>query len=99
MKPEGTEKGRPRRVMEVPVQARRVFLQEAQCHKRRDVSPRGDERVNASAAIRRADPTLPRKASGGQFGVPVPETDTGGWGEKPKALERILLKELCKLTP
>ena len=31
--------------------------------------------------------------------VPVPQTDTGGWGEYPKALERIVVKELCKLMP
>ena len=29
----------------------------------------------------------------------VPETDTGGQGEKPKALERTQVKELGKLTP
>ena len=42
---------------------------------------------------------LPRKAPAGQSTVPVPETDTGGWGEKPKALGRTLLKELGKLLP
>ena len=71
----------------MPVQGRRGILQEAQCHKRRVITPRADERVNPSGAIRLTDPTLPRKATGGQIGVPVPETDTGGWGEKPKALE------------
>ena len=29
----------------------------------------------------------------------VPETDTGGWVEYTKALERTVLKELGKLTP
>ncbi len=29
----------------------------------------------------------------------VPQTDTGGWGENPKALERTLVKELGKMTP
>jgi hypothetical protein len=29
----------------------------------------------------------------------VPQTDTGGRGEYPKALERTLLKELGKMTP
>ena len=29
----------------------------------------------------------------------VPETDTGGQGEYPKALERTLVKELGKLAP
>ena len=60
---------------------------------------RGDGSVNPSGAMLLADPRLPRKAPDGQSGVPVPETDTGGWGEKPKALERTLLKELCKLPP
>ena len=27
------------------------------------------------------------------------KTDTGGWGENPKALERTAVKELGKLTP
>ena len=31
--------------------------------------------------------------------VTVPQTDTGGWGENPKALERTLVKELGKMTP
>jgi hypothetical protein len=42
---------------------------------------------------------LPRKGSRGDLRVPVPETDTGGWGENPKALEITMVKELCILTP
>ena len=43
---------------------------------------------------------LPRKAPVELIAVvTVPETDTGGRGENPKALERTLLKELGKLTP
>ena len=42
---------------------------------------------------------LPRKAAGGVFRQSVPETDTGGRAEQAKALERILVKELGKLTP
>ena len=30
--------------------------------------------------------------------VPVPQTDTGRWGENPKAIGRIAVKELGKLT-
>ena len=30
---------------------------------------------------------------------PVPETDTGGWGENPKAGGRSIVKELGKMTP
>ena len=42
---------------------------------------------------------LPRKASSGEYSSSVPQTNTGGWGEYPKALERTLVKELGKLTP
>ena len=46
------------------------------------------------------DPQLPRKAPvESTADVTVPQTDTGGRGEDPKALERTLLKELGKLTP
>jgi|BioPla2DNA2_1021312.scaffolds.fasta_scaffold42768_2 hypothetical protein len=31
--------------------------------------------------------------------APVPQTDTGGWGEEPKASGRRVVKELGKLTP
>ena len=44
--------------------------------------------------------TLPRKAPVELTAVvTVPQTDTGGRGEYPKALERTLLKELGKMTP
>ncbi len=43
---------------------------------------------------------LPGKASRESTAVPtVPETDTGGRGEDPKALERTRVKELGKITP
>ena len=46
------------------------------------------------------DPRLPRKAPVELTAVAtVPQTDTGGRGEYPKALERTLLKELGKMTP
>ena len=32
-------------------------------------------------------------------GAPVPQTDTGRWGEKPQAREKTLVKELGKMTP
>ena len=31
--------------------------------------------------------------------LPVPQTDTGGRGENPQALERTRVKELGKLVP
>ena len=47
-----------------------------------------------------SDPTLPRKAPVELTAdVTVPQTNTGGRGEDPKALERTLLKELGKMTP
>ena len=45
------------------------------------------------------DPMLPRKASKRVILPTVPQTDTGRQGEYPKALERTLVKELCKMTP
>ena len=31
--------------------------------------------------------------------LPVPSTDTGGWGENPKADGRSIVKELGKMSP
>ena len=45
------------------------------------------------------DPRLPRKAACGAVFVTVPQTDSGGRGEYPKARERTAVKELGKLTP
>ena len=45
------------------------------------------------------DPMLPRKSPRGACEVSVPQTDSGGRGENPKALERTLVKELCNLPP
>ena len=42
---------------------------------------------------------LPRKAARGVPLVSVPQTDSGGRGEYPKARERMLAKELGKLAP
>ena len=59
---------------------------------------RGDE--ESACAHKLDDPLLPRKAPAESNAVvTVPETDTGGRGENPKALERTLLKELGKMTP
>ena len=63
-------------------------------YQRREVKRR------ALCAHKLDDPQLPRKASTESTPVvTVPETDTGGRGENPKALERTLLKELGKMTP
>ena len=59
---------------------------------------RGDEEGACSHKL--DDPQLPRKAPVESTAVvTVPQTDTGGRGEDPKALERTLPKELGKMTP
>ena len=46
------------------------------------------------------DPRLPRKAADYDDVLEtVPQTDSGGWVENTKALERSQVKELGKLTP
>ena len=45
------------------------------------------------------DPMLPRKSSCRVVEVTVPQTDSGRRVEYTKALERTVVKELCKLTP
>ena len=68
--------------------------------KRDIITPRNDEEaVSLGKQPKLVDSMLPRKASSGDSLASVPETDTGGWGEYPKALERTLVKELGKLTP
>ena len=59
---------------------------------------RGNE--EGACAHKLDDSQLSRKAPVESTAVPtVPKTDTGGWGEDPKALERTLVKELGKITP
>jgi hypothetical protein len=54
----------------------------------------------ALGAHERSDPKLPRKAPAELIAVlTVPQTDTGGWEEDSKALERSLSKELGKMPP
>ena len=45
------------------------------------------------------DATLPGKTSKLQITTTVPQTDTGGQGENPKALERTRVKELGNIAP
>ena len=59
--------------------------------------PRRDEESHAGRKL--VDPMLPGKASKGVTSATVPQTDTGGRGENPKALERTLVKELGQLAP
>ena len=59
---------------------------------------RGDE--EGACARKLGDCPLPRKASVELTArATVPQTDTGGRGEDPKALERTRRKELGKMTP
>ena len=59
---------------------------------------RGNE--EGACAHQLGDRPLPRKASVELTArATVPQTDTGGRGEDPKALERTRLKELGKMTP
>ena len=59
---------------------------------------RGDE--ESACAHKLDNSQLSRKAPvESTADVTVPQTDTGGRGEYPKALERTLLKELGKMTP
>ena len=41
---------------------------------------------------------VPRKAAIA-YDIPVPKTDTGGWGENPKVGGRSIAKELGKMVP
>ena len=45
------------------------------------------------------DAMLPGKASRHKPHKTVPQTNTGGQGENPKALERTQVKELGKIAP
>src|SRR6476660_2128687 len=59
---------------------------------------RGDE--ESACAHKLGHPQLPRKAPvESTADATVPQTDTGGRGEDPKALERTQPKELGKMTP
>ena len=59
---------------------------------------RGDEEDACVHEL--GDRPLPRKASMELTArATVPQTDTGGRGEDPKARERTLAKELGKMTP
>ena len=65
----------------------------------RGSTPRGDEERPMASQI--GCTSAPEKSfnAGLMTKVTVPETDTGGRGEYPKALEKTLVKELGKLTP
>ncbi len=62
-------------------------------------SPHGDPGRDAERIkVAKHAAHVPRKAAIVHI-VPVPQTDTGGWGENPKADGRSIVKELGKMTP
>ena len=44
-------------------------------------------------------PCFQEKPLSFRYNATVPQTDTGGWDENSKALEKTLVKELGKLVP
>ena len=94
LKQAGTEKG-SWATYRMVVKASRLVAYET---KGAALRPSGDDemilRMNEVS-----EPMLPRKAACGAKNRTVPQTNTGGWGENPKALERTVAKELCKLAP
>ncbi len=75
---------------------------EDRCKRRRR---REGKTVRQSKGVKRSEREVakhaghvPRKAAI-DYTVPVPKTDTGGWGEDPKAGGRSIVKELGKMAP
>ena len=73
-----------------PVQAQEVCSRQNRCISRR----RDEDRKEVGKPMSH----VPRKAAIA-LRIPVPETDTGGRGEDPKADGRSIVKELGKMTP
>ena len=55
--------------------------------------------IESFGKYRRLRYQLSRKAASNNYMLPVPRTNTRGQGEYPKVSERIVVKELCKITP
>ncbi len=81
--------------MVVPVEARR-WEKEANpfFHRHREVIS-----MSGVSPAKRLIPSCQEKPLSEFSEVTVPQTDTGGRGENPKARERTLVKELGKMTP
>ena len=54
---------------------------------------------NGATRTEAIEPMLPRKTAKLIVMISVPETDTGGWVEYTKALEKTVVKELNTLPP
>ena len=76
--------------MEYPGKAERAGTRKNRCQTH---PPRDDRNQVGKSAGR-----VSRKAAIVRT-APVPQTDTGGWGEEPKAGGRSIVKELGKMTP
>ena len=55
--------------------------------------------VSPVTGVMRLSPCCREKPLSDETRVPVPQTDTGGWGENPKVIGRTLVKELGKIDP
>ncbi len=86
----GTQRAEPDPEEEKPEQA-----EEAGGRKSRRLSQSREAERNKVA---KPESQLSRKAAIA-CSAPVPQTDTGGWGEDPKADGRSIVKELGKMTP
>ena len=82
--------------MDIPVQPGRL---NAEDNNQRSLRPRRDVASKLRLRSKLSSPRFQEKPRMENLRVTVPETDTGGWGEYPKALEITSIKELCKLTP
>ena len=57
------------------------------------------KRRTKAIAAKVGDPRCQEKLRSRGYDVTVPQTDTGRWGENPKAHVRMLVQELGKLAP
>ena len=65
---------------------------------RKSRPPQGRSRDAERKGVAKHAGHVPRKAAI-VCRAPVPQTDTGGWGENPKAGGRSIAKELGKMAP
>src|SRR5690606_21575490 len=88
----GTQEGRHRRVMDVPVQAGRACGRHIRRTHRLSRDGEGNSVPNGPIPHCREKPLA-------RWPAPVPQTDTGRRAEYPQARERTPVKELGKTTP
>ena len=71
---------------------------QAREQQRRQIPSAMRERDADRTRVGKSKIPVPRKADIAAR-APVPQTDTGGWGEDPKAGGRSIVKELGKMAP